>query len=86
MMASSKRQKAQATKTDDCARVSLGVAMSMPLPQAGAMALAEEAPIDFQAKQDAISLIRRSPGPKLQPKIKRTSLAPSKAKETEFDL
>lgn len=64
----------------------IGLAFAMPDMAAAAMSSAEEAPIDFQAKQDSIAETRRNPGAKLAPKLKQTTAEPAKAKETKFKL
>ena len=64
----------------------VGAAYEMPEEALGMMALVDETPPDFQARQDRISETRRSPGPELMPKIKRTSAKPSGAKETRVKL
>lgn len=83
MATRSKRAKT-ATPVETCETVStvIGPAFAMPEPGAGMLAMSEEPPIDFQARQDSISETRRNPGPKLMPKVKRTSARPSPAKET----
>lgn len=73
---------ASAVETCEAESTVIGPAFAMPEPGVAALAMAQEAPIDFQARQDSISPNRRTPGPKLAPKVKRTSAKPAPAKET----
>ena len=83
-----KPKKPRTSKTEMIATSSavVGSAYEMPEAALGMMALVDETPPDFQARQDKISETRRSPGPELMPKIKRTSAKPSRAKETRVKL
>lgn len=82
------KSKPQTPKSETIATSSVivGPAYEMPEEALGVMALVDETPPDFQARQDKISETRRSPGPELMPKIKRTSAKPSRAKETRVKL
>jgi len=86
-MAARPKRNARTPKVESFETVStnIGVAFVMP-DQAAEFALAEPAPIDFQARQDKISETRRGPGSKLAPKVKRTTAKPSPAKETKVKL
>jgi hypothetical protein len=86
-VAKSRKSKPAAAKAEEyvSSSTTIGIAFEMP-EESIAASMADEMPIDFQAKQDSISEIRRSPGTKLAPKIKRTSAKPAKAKETEVKL
>jgi hypothetical protein len=54
------------------------------MPAEEALMAAADVNIDFQARQDSISETRRTAGPKLAPKVKRTTAKPSPAKETKL--
>ena len=64
------------------ASTEVGVAFVMPAEEA--LMAAADLNIDFQARQDRISETRRSAGPELAPKVKRTTAKPSPAKETKI--
>lgn len=64
--------------------VLIGLAYEMPEHALSAMALAEDVPIDFQARQDSIAETRRIPT--LAPKLKRTRARPAPARETNLKL
>lgn len=81
---SSKKAASNPESLEACSTL-IGLAFEMP-EQAARAAAAEAAPIDFQARQDSISPTRRGPGPKLAPKVKRTTADPAKAKETKIKL
>ena len=63
----------------------IGVAFTMP-DQSLLAAMPDPPPIDFQARQDSISERRRAPGTEVAPKVKRTTVKPSSAKETKIKL
>ena len=77
-----------AVKSEVYETVATVVGPAFEMPEASALegAMSELPPPDFQARQDAISLIRRSPAGKLAPKLRSTSVQPAKAKETKLNL
>ena len=86
-MTAGKKPKKEAPQIDTYEASSTVIGMAFAMPEgAGLVAMAEGPPIDFQAKQDSIALTRRDPGPKLAPKLKRTTADPAKAKETKITL
>lgn len=86
MPARTPKKTAPKTESHESSSTQVGLAFAMPEPGVRALLSAEETPIDFQARQDSISPIRRSPGPKLAPKLKQTAAEPAKAKETKVNL
>lgn len=80
----SKRRRATKAELLETSSTLIGAAFTMP--ELALEALADQTPIDFQARQDSISETRRSPGAELAPKVKRTSAKPSKARETVIKL
>lgn len=86
-MAAAKRPGGGAPKTESCESVSTVIGPAFSMPEGAAMAaMADEAPPDFQAKQDAISETRRGPGKELAPKLESTRSKPSQAKESILKL
>jgi hypothetical protein len=87
-MAARPKRKARTPKAESFEAVTtvVGPAFVMPDQAAEMFALRDDVPIDFQARQDKISETRRSPGPKLAPKVKRTTAKPSPAKETTVKI
>lgn len=86
-MAKSPKSKGAVAKADEYVSSSTTIGIAFEMPEAGhemLAALGDEMPIDFQARQDSISEIRRSPGTKLAPKVKRTSAKPANVKETKL--
>jgi len=69
-------------ESHETASTEVGVAFVMPAEEA--LMAAADVNIDFQARQDSISETRRTAGPKLAPKVKRTTAKPSPAKETKL--
>ena len=86
MAARSTKMSTVKVESHEASSTLVGLAFAMPEQAARALAFTEEAPIDFQARQDKISPDRRGPGPKLAPKLKRTATDPAKAKETKVKL
>ena len=78
-----KRTTRRSSKLESFETVSTLVGEAYTMPDTATITFGDEAPIDFQARQDAISPTRRSPGGALAPKVKRTSSSPAKAKETK---
>jgi hypothetical protein len=87
-MAARSKRKVRTPKMESFEVIStaVGPAFAMPDQAAEMFALREDEPIDYQARQDKISETRRSPGPKLAPKVKRTTAKPSPAKETTVKI
>lgn len=87
-MAERRKTRRRAARTDviEASSTLVGPAFTASAAAASVLASLDGPPIDFQARQDSISPTRRSPGPKLAPKVKRTTAKPSKAKETEVKL
>ena len=87
-MAANKTGKQPAPQIDvhEASSAVIGLAFALPEASVLAMATVELPPIDFQAKQDSIAPTRRDPGPKLAPKVKRTTADPAKAKESKIKL
>ena len=85
-MAGGRKSSGRAGKADEHETGStlIGQAYVMPEHALEAMALVEQTPIDFQARQDSIAETRRGPDGKLVPKVKRTSARPAPARETDF--
>ncbi|MDQ4087860.1 MAG: hypothetical protein M3177_07625 [Pseudomonadota bacterium] len=79
-----RRRRADPVEVTQASSTLVGAAFTMPDDPA-LEAVADEAPIDFQARQDSISPTRRAPGG-LMPKVKRTKARPSRAKETKVKL
>ena len=80
-----KRKPKPKSETFETTSTVIGVAFSMPDTSILA-AMPDPPPIDFQARQDSISEKRRSPGAELAPKVKRTTVKPSAAKETKVKI
>lgn len=78
--------KARRSERHEVVSTALGAALEMPSSAALAMAMAEVPPPDFQARQDAISTVRRSPERRLAPKLRATRARPSDVEETELNL
>ena len=75
-------RKSSDEQSHETASTEVGVAFVMPAEEA--LMAAADLNIDFQARQDRISETRRSAGPELAPKVKRTTAKPSPAKETKI--
>ena len=81
-----KRRKAK-PKSDRFESTSTVIGVAFSMPDVSLMeSAAEPPPIDFQARQDSISEKRRTPGTELAPKVKRTTVKPSSAKESKVKL
>lgn len=87
MTVQSKRKRRPAKmETLECSSTLVGASFTMPDKGAAMSSFADEAPIDFQARQDSIAPARRDPGEALAPKLKRTTIKPSKAEETRVKI
>jgi hypothetical protein len=84
-VAQARKSRRRTTKADEHETGSalIGQAFAMPEHGLGA-ALVEHAPIDFQARQDAIRETRRGADSPLVPKVKRTRARPAPVRETDF--
>jgi hypothetical protein len=77
-----RRTRSSNEQSHETASTEVGVAFVMPGEDA--RAAAADMNVDFQAKQDSISETRRTAGPKLAPKVKRTTAKPAHVKETKI--
>lgn len=77
---SRRRAKAEEHET---ASTLIGLAYERPEQPRSALALRDDTPIDFQARQDSIGETRRDPE---LPKVKRTGATPARAPETKLKL
>jgi hypothetical protein len=84
MSAKPRKRQAREPKEEEHETISTEVGTAFTTEDESTRGAIPDVPIDFQAKQDSISETRRTAGPKLNPKVKRTTAKPSPAKETKI--
>lgn len=84
-MAGERKSKRRAPKAEehDTASTLIGLAFERSGQGRSALALRDDTPIDFQARQDSIGETRRNPD---LPKVKRTGAEPERVPETKLKL